>query len=164
MLSSLKIVLLSESRIVFYLFVGCFWNRSMASQKPGKIPIFWFCRSKSGFSEWVLYFAEKLHMCDGQGQKVQRKWWEAEPPKNVVYMSPQWPPFLHHISTQNAEEFSGNSCHVFPCTMKLRATKCWPVVSNAGLTCDKQLYFSFSWNSVRRAALLSISCNELIIT
>ena len=118
----------------------------MASQKSVKqIPIVRFCQKKTlAFPDEFYIVAEKLHMCDGQGQKVQRKWWGAEPPKNIVYMSPQWPPFLHYISTQNAEEFSGNSCHVFPCTMKLRATKCWPVVSNAGLTCDKQLYFSFS--------------------
>ena len=73
------------------------------------------------FPDEFYIVAEKLHMCDGQGQKVQRKWWgrKLSRLKRHVHVTP-----LHHLfsstifSLKISEEFSGNSCHFFPCTMK----------------------------------------------
>ena len=73
------------------------------------------------FPDEFYIVAEKLHMCDGQGQKVQRKWWgrKLSRLKTACTCHPTPPPFLlHNIFTQNLRRILGKFLSFFPCTMK----------------------------------------------
>ena len=104
-------------------------------------------QKNSVFSGWVLHCCRKAAHVRWprakSAEEVMGK--EAEPPKNGMYMSPHSttfspPQYFHSKSPKNSREI----LVIFSLAQWRRVTKCWPVVSNARLTCDKQLYFSFS--------------------
>ena len=69
------------------------------------------------FPDEFYIVAEKLHMCDGQGQKVQRKWWgrKLSRLKTACTCHPTPPPFLlHNIFTQNLRRILGKFLSFFP--------------------------------------------------